>query len=142
MASKPKAVGWALDNASVSVKTKPKRPYTPYNIFYLLERELMVQEPKAAPNDLSSTAAPTSVNLPSDNAEDKLKLPARYKGIVMGPQWYDPNCKEKRKHRKTHGKVSILYLDHASRDLSYTSYANCLLFSIIDFISRSHRTNL
>eukprot|EP00956_Cyclotella_meneghiniana_P030206 scaffold75397_cov67-Cyclotella_meneghiniana.AAC.7 len=105
MATKPKAVGWALDNANVSVKTKPRRPYTPYNIFYLLERELMVQEPKASSDDdASSSAAPSSANPPSDNPEDKLKLPARYKGIVMGPQWYDPNCKEKRKHRKTHGK--------------------------------------
>ena len=92
-------LGWALDNANVSVKVKPRRPYTPYNIFYLLERERLVQEP-----NVSSNAA--STNRERVYPEDDVELPARYKGIVMNPQWYDPNRKEKRKHRKTHGKVS------------------------------------
>ena len=98
-------LGWALDNANVSVRVKPRRPYTPYNIFYLLERELLVQEPNASSN--ASTKAERV------NPEDELELPARYKGIIMTPQWYDPNRKEKRKHRKTHGKVSavISYCD-------------------------------
>ena len=96
MATKAQGLGWALDKANATVKVKPKRPYTPYNIFYLLERELMVQEPN------NSTPATS----PIVNPEDKLELPARYKGIVMSPQWYDPNRKEKRKHRRTHGKVS------------------------------------
>ena len=81
----------------------------------------MVHEPKASSDDdASSYTAPSSAaNPPSDNPEDKLKLPARYKGIVMGPQWYDPNCKEKRKHRKTHGKVSmnIVKQEYVSREM-------------------------
>jgi hypothetical protein len=96
-ANKVKEHGWSLDNADVSVRVKPRRPYTPYNIFYLLERELMVQEPKESLENVSPSA---SVN---GNPEDQLELPARYKGIVMSPSWYDPNRKEKRKHRRTHG---------------------------------------
>ena len=99
-------LGWALDNANVSVKVKPKRPYTPYNIFYLLERELLVQDPSKTPS-----AARPSHNSSRVNPEDCIEVPARYKGIVMAPQWYDSNFKEKRKHRRTHGKVSFL-LDH------------------------------
>jgi hypothetical protein len=96
--------GWALDNADVSVSVKPRRPYTPYNIFYLLERELMVQEPGKS-NARKSLAASSSAN-DVVSPEDELDFPTRYKGIVMAPRWYDPNLKEKRKHRRTHGKVS------------------------------------
>lgn len=39
--------------------------------------------------------------------EDDIELPTRYKGCILLPHWYEPNLKEKRKHRKTHGKVRI-----------------------------------
>lgn len=99
--TKAAAPDWALDNASVSVKVKPRRPYTPYNLFYLLERELLVQDRPAS----SDTCIHSSHVI---SPEDKLELPVRYKGkIILTPQWYDPNRKKKRKHRKTHGKVRI-----------------------------------
>lgn len=45
---------------------------------------------------------------PNKRAEDEIPLPARYKGVVLSPNWYDSNFKEKRKHRKSHGKVRLI----------------------------------
>ncbi|KAL3800026.1 hypothetical protein ACHAWO_004704 [Cyclotella atomus] len=103
--TKTHGLGWVLDNADVSVTVKPRRPYTPYNIFYLLERELMIQEPGKS-NTKKSPPASSSAN-DAVSPEEELDIPTRYKGIIMAPQWYDPNCKEKRKHRRTHGKISF-----------------------------------
>lgn len=102
MTNKEKDLGWALDNANVTVRVKPRRPYTPYNLFYLLERELLVQDPQESPGLLALSPHP----LQKGNLEDELELPSRYKGkIILSPKWYDPDCKEKSKHRKSHGKV-------------------------------------
>ena len=103
---------WALDTANASVRVKPRRPYTPYNLFYLLERELVVQgnDPATA----KERATKKAKMLESDRSkygkrvEDDIPMPQRYNGIVMLPMWYEPNLKEKRKHRKTHGTVRYL----------------------------------
>ncbi|KAL3821785.1 hypothetical protein ACHAXA_008778 [Cyclostephanos tholiformis] len=95
--------GWSLDSADVTVRVKPRRPYTPYNLFYLLERELVVQgnEPSAAREKAREKAImSTMVKRP----EDDIPIPSRYKNVALLPMWYEPNMKEKRKHRKTHGK--------------------------------------
>lgn len=102
--------GYSLDNANVVVQVKPRRPYTPYNLFYLLERELVVQEKEPAMAEekrmkrASMLADPKRQNLPERSEED-IPLPTRYKHCILLPHWYEPNLKEKRKHRKTHGKV-------------------------------------
>ncbi len=107
--------GWALDNADATDRIKPRRPYTPYNLFYLLERERVVQggvPPSVKDNALerASMVADRSEKRP----EDDIPIPARYKNVVFLPKWYEPNLKEKRKHRKTHGKVSVAkYVYHA-----------------------------
>lgn len=89
---------------------KPRRPYTPYNLFYLLERERVVQknEPAMAlEKKIKSEQIRKTRPLELQNREEeKVAMPKRYDNVVMLPQWYDPNLKEKRKHRKSAGKVS------------------------------------
>ncbi len=101
---------WALDNVDAPVRTKPRRPYTPYNLFYLLERELVVQgqDPAAAKDKVIKRAAMLAEQHGDigKRLEDDIHIPARYEGIILLPMWYEPNLKEKRKHRKTHGMVS------------------------------------
>ena len=108
----PSTKGWALDNVDAPVRTKPRRPYTPYNLFYLLERELVVQrqDPAAAKDKVEKRAAMLADQRYGDmekRLEDNIPVPARYEGIILLPMWYEPNLKEKRKHRKTHGMVSV-----------------------------------
>ena len=111
----PKAAparGWALDTTEVPIRTKPRRPYTPYNLFYLLERELVVQgnDPSVAEQRAEKRAKmeadPTYLAKVGERAENDIPMPPRYEGVVMLPWWFEPNLKEKRKHRKTHGTVS------------------------------------
>lgn len=102
---------WALDMANAPVRIKPRRPYTPYNLFYLLERELVVQgnDPSVSKERAEKRAkmeADKSTNF-GERSEESIPFPARYKNVVMLPMWYEPNLKEKRKHRKTHGTVSV-----------------------------------
>lgn len=100
---------WAVDNAEPPIRVKPRRPYTPYNLFYLLERELVVQgnEPAAAEEKKTKRAKMLRERSSQigKRPEDDIPVPLRYKGVVLLPLWYEPNLKEKRKHRKTHGKV-------------------------------------
>lgn len=96
------ATVWKVKKKQTSGIPKPKRPYTPYNLFYLLERELAVQKingPPSTKSNVTGTVPP--------RPEEQVKIPSRYDGIVMAPYWYDPNMKEKRKHRKTHGSISF-----------------------------------
>jgi hypothetical protein len=94
---------WQVDKTKASSKPKPKRPYTPYNLFYLLERELVVQNINGPPKHTAAKRKPAGI---APREEDQIKPSSRYDGIVMAPYWYDPNMKEKRKHRKTQGMVS------------------------------------
>lgn len=96
--------GWALDTADATIRVKPRRPYTPYNLFYLLERELVVQghDPSMAKEKALEKNRVSSMR---GRPEDDIPIPSRYKNVVLLPMWYEPNMKEKRKHRKTHGKV-------------------------------------
>ncbi|KAL9183653.1 hypothetical protein ACHAXT_004509 [Thalassiosira profunda] len=112
----PKAAparGWALDTTEVPIRTKPRRPYTPYNLFYLLERELVVQgnDPSVAEQRAEKRAKmeadPTYLAKVGERAENDIPMPPRYEGVVMLPWWFEPNLKEKRKHRKTHGTISF-----------------------------------
>ncbi|KAL3797197.1 hypothetical protein ACHAW5_006059 [Stephanodiscus triporus] len=98
--------GWALDTANATIRVKPRRPYTPYNLFYLLERELVVQghDPSMAKEKALEKNGVSSMR---GRPEDDIPIPSRYKNVVLSPMWYEPNMKEKRKHRKTHGKISF-----------------------------------
>lgn len=99
----PATTMWQVDKTYASGNPKPKRPYTPYNLFYLLERELVVQKINGPPKSNGIKRKHVGV---APREEDQIKPSSRYDGIVMAPFWYDPDMKEKRKHRKTHGMVS------------------------------------
>ena len=107
--------GWALDNADATDRIKPRRPYTPYNLFYLLERERLVQgDVQSSVKDVTFERESMAAERSGKRPEDDIPVPARYKNVVLLPKWYEPNLKEKRKHRKTHGKVSAAkYIYHA-----------------------------
>eukprot|EP00574_Skeletonema_japonicum_P006371 CAMPEP_0201726000 /NCGR_PEP_ID=MMETSP0593-20130828/9215_1 /ASSEMBLY_ACC=CAM_ASM_000672 /TAXON_ID=267983 /ORGANISM="Skeletonema japonicum, Strain CCMP2506" /LENGTH=385 /DNA_ID=CAMNT_0048217463 /DNA_START=120 /DNA_END=1277 /DNA_ORIENTATION=+ len=100
----PASAMWQVDKTYADGKPKPKRPYTPYNLFYLLERELVVQKINGPPKSNGFKRKHAGV---APREEDQIKPSSRYEGIIMAPYWYDPNMKEKRKHRKTHGMISF-----------------------------------
>jgi len=102
-------IQWELQKAKVPTRVKPRRPYTPYNLFYLLERERVVQTDSNGETKYKNPKE-NAREPPNKRAEDEIPLPARYKGVVLSPNWYDSNFKEKRKHRKSHGKISFQQL--------------------------------
>ena len=130
--------GWALDTADATVRVKPRRPYTPYNLFYLLERELVVQGHEQS---LAKEKALEQARLSAmpERPEDDIPVPSRYRNVVLLPMWYEPNMKEKRKHRKTHGKVRDCTVFHAHACLEQISvrYAH-IHTSILDLVKRSY----
>lgn len=112
----PKRIGtktgraWTLDNADATDRVKPRRPYTPYNLFYLLERERVVQgqgDDPSAVREIAFERESMATERNEKRPEDDIPMPSRYKDVIFLPKWYEPNLKEKRKHRKTHGKVSV-----------------------------------
>lgn len=128
--------GWALDTADATVRVKPRRPYTPYNLFYLLERELVVQghEQSLAKEKALEKARLSAMR---ERLEDDMPIPSRYRNVVLLPMWYEPNMKEKRKHRKTHGKVRerpcfmpmLVQNNQCSLNIDYRSRSKILLQS-------------
>lgn len=78
---------------------KPQRPLTAYHIFFQIEREFIIQ----------TTAGPN----PNDDSEKKLlrNVPDRYAATKLRPDWYaGPGKRQKRKHRKSHGKIGFFEL--------------------------------
>jgi hypothetical protein len=134
-------LGWSLDTADATERVKPRRPYTPYNLFYLLERELVVQgnEPSAATEKARERAIMSTM---LERPEDDIPLPTRYKNVVLLPMWYEPNMKEKRKHRKTHGKVRTACLGSAYL-LEHIIFRHAdIQVSILDLFQRSYCNHL
>ncbi len=136
----PASAMWQVDKSYANGKPKPKRPYTPYNLFYLLERELVVQKMNGPPKTNGVKRKHAGV---APREEDQIKPSSRYEGIIMAPYWYDPNMKEKRKHRKTHGMVSskiasflLLFLYHPYMKLT------TLLLQMTDFVQGINRNHI
>ena len=79
------------------------RPYNRYNLYFILERERLIQMRGGHTSTRRSTDVVDSsfwVELPP--------LPPRYDGILMPVNWYFPIKKNgKRLHRKTHGVASF-----------------------------------
>ena len=78
---------------------KPQRPLTAYHIFFQIEREYIIQ----------TTAGPTNAS-ENSNQEKKLlrNVPSRYANTKLRPDWYaGPGKRQKRKHRKSHGKIGF-----------------------------------
>ena len=77
------------------------RPLTAYHIFFQIEREYIIQT--AAGEDADKSIHDNKVYLDD--------VPLRYKNIKLLPDWYaGPGKRQKRKHRKQHGKIGFLEL--------------------------------
>jgi len=61
-----------------------------------------------------ATAGPNAADTNSDSEKKLLRnVPARYAAIKLRPDWYaGPGKRQKRKHRKSHGKIGFLELSN------------------------------
>ena len=90
-----------IQSISTSIPKKPMRPLTAYHIFFQIEREYIIQT-------MAGEDADKSIH---DNKVYLDDVPARYKNIKLLPDWYaGPGKRQKRKHRKQHGKIGFLEL--------------------------------
>lgn len=77
------------------------RPLTAYHIFFQIEREYIIQTTPGSDADASI----------HDNKSFLPDVPRRYRNIKLLPDWYaGPGKRQKRKHRKSHGKIGFLEL--------------------------------
>jgi len=96
---------------------KLPKPYNSYNIFFILERALLLELRKsyapgtASGQDSDSSSSPHADTLGYYGPVDLPPLPPRYRHLasILPANWYDPgrNRLSKRKHSKTHGAVSF-----------------------------------
>lgn len=90
-----------LPVAMKNLPKKPMRPLTAYHIFFQIEREYIIQTSEGEIADKVMHAK--KKYLPD--------VPSRYRNIKLMPDWYaGPGKREKRKHRKQHGKIGFLEL--------------------------------
>jgi hypothetical protein len=89
------------------------QPLTAYNIFFMLERHLIVREKER----FSGVAAANEKHqLPYDlGGYESLslpELPSRFRSLILPQGWYVPgrNIKRQRKHVKTHGGELLIPL--------------------------------
>ncbi|KAL7478145.1 hypothetical protein ACHAW6_003917 [Cyclotella cf. meneghiniana] len=89
---------------------KPIRPLTAYHLYFQLERELIIQSTKSDDIDMEKLdTRPFGIEIDPE-------MPLRYHCIHLSPDWYASgkdkrgSPDQKRKHRKTHGKIAFLDL--------------------------------
>ena len=94
---------------------KLARPHNCYNIFFILERERLIQQAKEESsskekaNDVTSNGlkggegSASSYDLVGYESLSLPDLPPRYHGLSMENGWYVPGKNARRKHVKTHG---------------------------------------
>jgi len=91
-----------MTNVKKLLSSAQYRPYTAYNIFFQLEREFILQ---------SILDVTPSVDNAFDQVVDDVipLLPQKYREVVLSDDWYIPGKaqRKKRKHRKSHGKISF-----------------------------------
>ncbi|KAL9182748.1 hypothetical protein ACHAXT_004027 [Thalassiosira profunda] len=87
--------------SSPAATAKPLRPLTAYHMFFQLEREFIIQ----------TTAGPDADPSCHANKSYLPDVPRRYRAIKLNADWYaGPGKRQKRKHRKSHGKIGFLEL--------------------------------
>lgn len=119
------------------------KPYNNYNLFFVLERALIIHgrnsDPPAAAAD-TCTPSPTATSFLGYDDMDIPPLPPRYQHVAstLPPNWYVPgkNSLVKRKHTKTHGGEY--------RNKKYVYIVTALLFSPDSRMhsSQYHRTSI
>ena len=100
--------------AEIAKKKKPMRPLTAYHIFFQLEREYIIQTTDVD-NDAEKPPPPsTTQDTNNNNSSTKYyhkNVPPKYRNILLSSDWYyGPGKRQKRKHRKSHGKIGFLEL--------------------------------
>ena len=84
-----------------NIPKKPMRPLTAYHIYFQIEREYVIQ----------TSAGEVANKSMMDNKILLKDVPQRYQNIRLLPDWYaGPGKRQKRKHRKQHGKIGFLEL--------------------------------
>mmetsp|Transcript_6017 Transcript_6017/g.8946 ORF Transcript_6017/g.8946 Transcript_6017/m.8946 type:complete len:394 (-) Transcript_6017:44-1225(-) len=93
-----------------------KKPRSPYNLFFQVERELIMSDLSCSPearflasHESSPFGSKKKQLLTLENAFLDTPLPARYRGTnILNPIYAIKT--ERRKHRKSHGKISFIQL--------------------------------
>jgi len=85
---------------------KPSRPCTEYNLFFQLERAYILEVELGAAPETEERFATTQESYARN---DLPPLPARYSCLTLAYDWFLPGKEKrrKRKHRKSHGKISF-----------------------------------
>lgn len=98
--------------ASLAVITKPSRPLTAYHLYFQLEREHIIQTTKSKDDAVEQNVDDSRLfGLQLDD-----EMPLRYHNIRLDKNWFATgeekrgSMDQKRKHRKTHGKIAFLDL--------------------------------
>ncbi|KAL9182749.1 hypothetical protein ACHAXT_004028 [Thalassiosira profunda] len=87
--------------AGATAVPKPQRPLTAYHIYFQIEREFIIQ----------SNAGPDADKSIYANKSLIAGVPRRYRSTMLNADWYaGPGKRQKRKHRKSHGKIGFLEL--------------------------------
>jgi hypothetical protein len=101
------------DESNAKTKAKVDRVYNNYNLFFILERELLLQSNNAGSASASSLSSSKNngngVRIPNEDYTDLTipPLPSRYASLTLPPHWYVHGERQKRQHKKSHGVVSF-----------------------------------
>ena len=92
-----------MKSSKPTAKKTFARPHNCYNVFFLLERERLLQS-RPAYNPVTAAAAHSPVpDVAGYGYLEMPDFPTRYKGLVLPPGWYVPGRNRVRKHVKSHG---------------------------------------
>jgi len=103
-------------NTASTKEITVKKTRSPYNLFFQVERELILSDLSCSPearflavHESSPFGSKKRQLLTLENAFLNTPLPARYRGANILNPIYEIKT-ERRKHRKTHGKISFIRL--------------------------------
>jgi hypothetical protein len=99
------------NDAALSIKRR-NQPHNAYNIFFMLERYLLVQETgRLSGIEAADQNQQPSYDLAGYKCINLPDLPPRFCSLILPRGWFVPgkNVKRKRKHVKTHGGESLSF---------------------------------
>lgn len=87
------------------------KPYNSYNLFFIMERTLLLEARQIGASNMSSHPPATAAPLTGYEFIELPPLPPRYQHLqsTLATDWYDPgrNKRMKRRHSKSHGVASF-----------------------------------